>query len=54
MYFGEIKRPITGSCTTKTLNKSEDILALTWKNPELETQKALKLQKRQFDFVTTS
>ena len=41
----KFKRPITRSCICKTLNKSEEILALAMKNPELETEKALKLQK---------
>jgi len=41
----KFKRPITRSCICKTLNKSEEILALATKNPELETKKAFKLQK---------
>ena len=41
----KFKRPITRSCICKTLNKSEEILALATKNPELETKKAFKLQQ---------
>ena len=41
----KFKRPITKSCICRILSKSEEILALATKNPELETKKAFKLQK---------
>ena len=41
----KFKRSITKLCICKTVNKSAEILALTTKNPELETKKSFKLQK---------
>ena len=49
----KFKRPITRSCICKTLNKSEEILALARKNPELETKKTFKLQKLTLGAVVT-
>ena len=44
-FSSKFNRPITRACISKTLKKSEEILALAEKNPELETQKTFKLPK---------
>ena len=44
-FLAKFNRSITRACISKTLKKSEEILALANKNPELETQKTFKLPK---------